>query len=141
MTIPESIMLADVSLILQILALIILVYSILKFKRSNRKKEDIDTHGKIASIAFALVLITVVYMAYSAYNLFQLWISVGVSLTTPIVMLVSLHGLLGVITLIFAALFVANRWKWKKVGYMRSIAATWTITFLGGIIIYSYMYL
>lgn len=47
MTIPESIMLADVSLILQILALIILVYSILKFKRSNRKKKILTLMEKL----------------------------------------------------------------------------------------------
>ena len=54
MTILESVMLADISLSLQIMALIVLTYSIFRFKRSSRNKSDIDTHGKIASIAFIL---------------------------------------------------------------------------------------
>lgn len=118
-------MLSDLSLLIQILAFFFLAYAV------YRRKESILSHGKIAAIAFYLLLPSVLYMLYSKsrglilphYNL-----------------LLSLHMLLGTLTIIIGILFVTNQWKWKVKKYMDLEILMWTGTFFMGIIIYTLLF-
>ena len=97
---PDSrpFMLSDLSLIIQTLAFLLISYAV------YRKRESIVSHGKIAGVTFYLSLPAVFYMLYSR--------SRGITLPhySP---LLSLHMLLGILTIFTGILFVANRWKWK----------------------------
>jgi len=118
-------MLSDLSLLIQILSFSFLVYAVYKRKKSTLR------HGKIAEIAFYLLLPTVLYMLYSKAR----------GLTLPNYnLLLSLHMLLGILTIIIGVLFVTNQWKWKVKKYMDLEILVWTGTFLIGIIIYMFIF-
>lgn len=118
-------MLSDLSLLIQILAFSFLVYAV------YRRRESIASHGKIAAIAFYLALPAVFYMLYSRIR----------GLTLPYYnSLLSLHMLLGIMTIITGILFVTNRWKWKVKKYMDLEIFLWTGTFLLGLTIYMLLF-
>ncbi len=113
--------LSDLSLMMQIFAFAVLLYAIYS------KTKSIARHGKIAGVAFYLVLTSVFYMLYSK----------GRGFTLPYYnSLLSLHMLLGTLTIFFGILFVTNRWKWKVKKYMDLEILLWTGTFLLGITVY-----
>lgn len=114
-------MLSDLSLLIQILAFSFLLYAI------YRRKESLASHGKIASIAFYLALPAVLYMLYNK--------SRGLALPNYNSLL-SLHMLLGILTILTGTLFVTNQWKWKVKRNMDLEILLWTGTFLLGIVIY-----
>jgi uncharacterized membrane protein YozB (DUF420 family) len=124
---PDSrpFMLSDLSLIIQTLAFLLISYAV------YRKRESIVSHGKIAGVAFYLSLPAVFYMLYSR--------SRGLTLPhySP---LLSLHMLLGVLTIFTGILFVANRWKWKVKKYMDLEIILWTGTFLLGVTVYMLLF-
>jgi hypothetical protein len=114
-------MLSDLSLLIQILAFSFLLYAI------YRRKESLVSHGKIASIAFYLVLPAVLYMLYNKSR----------GLTLPNYnLLLSLHMLFGTLTILTGTLFVTNQWKWKVKKNMDLEIFLWTGTFLLGVTIY-----
>ncbi len=84
-------------------------------------------HGKIATVAFIVALPSVFYMLYSA--------SLGVFLPAY-GWLLTLHRLLGFLTLILGIIFVTNQWKWKGKKYMDIGILFWTGALLLGIIVY-----
>ena len=113
--------LSDISLLIQILAFFFLLYAI------YRRRESIASHGKISSIAFYLALPAVFYMMYNKSR----------GLTLPNYnSLLSLHMLLGILTILTGTLFVTNQWKWKVKRNMDLEIFLWTVTFLLGITIY-----
>lgn len=113
--------LSDLSLLIQVLAFSFLLYAI------YRKKESLASHGKVASIAFYLALPAVLYMLYNKSR----------GLTLPNYnSLLSLHMLLGILTILTGTLFVTNQWKWKVKRNMDLEVLLWTGTFLLGIVIY-----
>ena len=113
--------LSDISLLIQILVFSFLLYAI------YRRKESLTYHGKIASIAFYLALPAVFYMLYNKSR----------GLTLPNYnLLLSLHMLLGILTILTGTLFVTNQWKWKVKINMDLEIFLWTVTFLLGITIY-----
>lgn len=114
-------MLSDLSLLIQILAFSVLVYAV------YRRRESIVSHGKTATIAFYLALPAVFYMLYNRAR----------GLTLPYYnWVLSLHMLLGIITIITGILFVTNQWKWKVKKNMDLEILLWTGTFLLGITVY-----
>ncbi|NPE31611.1 hypothetical protein HNV12_27385 [Methanococcoides sp. SA1] len=113
--------LADLSLTLQVIAFVMLLYAI------NLKKVGLKEHGRAASLAVYVMFPTVLYMFYS--------ISLGFRLPEYGIIL-DLHRLLGAIVLIFIILFVANRWRFKKKVHMDIVAVCWTLTLLMGIGVY-----
>jgi uncharacterized membrane protein YozB (DUF420 family) len=118
-------MLSDLSLLIQMLSLSVIVYAV------YRRRESIVSHGKIATIAFYLVSPAVLYMLYSRAR----------GLTLPYYnSLLSLHMLLGTMTIIIGILFVTNQWKWKVKKYMDLEILLWTGTFLLGIIVYMLLF-
>lgn len=121
----RSFMLSDLSLIIQTLAFLLLLYAV------YRKRESIVSHGKVARFAFYLTLPAVFYMLYNRVR----------GLTLPNYnSLLSLHMLLGVLTIFTGILFVTNRWKWKVKKYMDLEILLWTGTFLLGITIYMLLF-
>jgi uncharacterized membrane protein YozB (DUF420 family) len=124
---PDSrpFMLSDLSLIIQTLAFLLISYAI------YRKRESIVSHGKISGVAFYLSLPAVFYMLYS--------MSRGITLPhySP---LLSLHMLLGILTIFMGIFFVANRWKWKVKKYMDLEIILWTGTFLLGVTVYMLLF-
>jgi hypothetical protein len=114
-------MLSDLSLLIQILALSCILYAV------YRRRENIVSHGKIASIAFYLALPAVFYMLYNRAR----------GLTLPYFnSILSLHMLFGILTIAIGTLFVTNQWKWKVKKYMLLEILLWTGTFLLGITVY-----
>jgi uncharacterized membrane protein YozB (DUF420 family) len=113
--------LSDLSLIIQTIAFVFLLYAI------YIKRKSIVKHGKIARAAFFLALPAVFYMLYSMSRGF----------TLPYYnSLLGMHMLLGILTLFTGILFVTNQWKWKVKRYMDLEILLWTGTFLLGIAVY-----
>lgn len=113
--------LSDLSLLMQSLIFILLLYSI------YRKKGSIAKHGKIAGVAFYLALPSILYMIYSRSKGFTLLYYDS---------LLSLHMLLGTLAIIIGILFVTNQWKWKGKKYMDLGIILWAGTFLLGFTVY-----
>lgn len=113
--------LSDLSLLMQSLIFILLLYSI------YRKKGSIAKHGKIAGVAFYLALPSILYMMYSRSKGFTLLYYDS---------LLSLHMLLGTLAIIIGILFVTNQWKWKGKKYMDLGIILWAGTFLLGLTVY-----
>lgn len=113
--------LSDLSLLIQISAFFVLMYAV------YRRRKSIASHGKIASIAFYLALPAVFYMLYNRAR----------GLTLPYYnWVLSLHMILGIVTIITGTLFVTNQWKWKVKKNMDLEILMWTGTFLLGITVY-----
>lgn len=118
-------MLSDLSLLIQVSAFFVLSYAV------YRRRKSIARHGKIASIAFYLALPAVFYMLYNRAR----------GLTLPYYnWVLSLHMLLGIMTIFTGILFVTNQWKWKIKKYMDLEILLWTGTFLLGIIVYMILF-
>lgn len=118
-------MLSDLSLLIQVSAFFVLSYAV------YRRRKSITRHGKIASIAFYLALPAVFYMLYNRAR----------GLTLPYYnWVLSLHMLLGIMTIFTGILFVTNQWKWKIKKYMDLEILLWTGTFLLGIIVYMILF-
>jgi|APIni6443716594_1056825.scaffolds.fasta_scaffold398317_1 uncharacterized membrane protein YozB (DUF420 family) len=113
--------LSDLSLLMQSLIFILLLYSI------YRKKGSVAKHGKIAGVAFYLALPSILYMMYSRSKGFTLLYYDS---------LLSLHMLLGTLAIIIGILFVTNQWKWKGKKYMDLGIILWAGTFLLGFTVY-----
>ncbi|WP_135611728.1 hypothetical protein [Methanococcoides sp. AM1] len=113
--------LSNLSLFLQVIAFLMLVYAI------KLKTEGIDQHARGASLAVFTIIPTILFMFYSISQGFQL-ASYGIVLL--------LHRLLGSIVLIFIILFVTNRWRFKKKVHMDIATGLWMVTLIMGIIVY-----
>jgi len=113
--------LSTLSLILQVIAFVIILYAITK------KNEVIEEHRQVASLALYIILPTLLLMFYSASRGFELH-SYGAVL--------ALHKLLGTIVILFAILFVTNRWRFKKKIHMDIEIACWTATLVLGVVVY-----
>lgn len=113
--------LSDLSLLMQSLIFILLLYSI------YRKKGSIAKHGKIAGVAFYLALPSILYMMYSRSKGFTLLYYDS---------LLSMHMLLGTLAIIIGIFFVTNQWKWKGKKYMDLGIILWAGTFLLGFTVY-----
>jgi len=118
-------MLSDISLIIQTLAFLLLLYAV------YRRRESIINHGKIARFAFYLILPSVFYMLYNRSRGFILPYYNS---------LLSLHMLLGILTIFTGILFVTNQWKFKVKKYMDLQILLWTGTFLLGITVYMLLF-
>lgn len=114
--------LSDLSLTLQIVAFLMILYSI------KLKKEGLEEHGRAASLAAYVMIPSILFMFYS--------ISLGLSLPDYEIV-IGLHRLLGAITLVFIGLFVTNQWKFKKKVHMDIAIISWVVTFGLGLGVYA----
>lgn len=82
-------------------------------------------------MAFILILPSVLYMFYSA----------GRGLTLPYWgWLLTVHRLLGSLTLVFGLLFVTNRWQWKRKKYMDAGFICWLGALGLGAVVYMILF-
>ncbi|MBN2489100.1 MAG: hypothetical protein JXA98_08735 [Methanosarcinaceae archaeon] len=112
---------SDLSLLDQTIAFLVLMYALF------RKRTSISMHGKIAGIAFLLAVPSIIYMLYSG--------SKGLVLNYYGFIL-TLHRLLGILTILSAIMFVGNQWKWKKKIHMDIGLLCWALAFILGITVY-----
>ncbi|WP_440951892.1 hypothetical protein [Methanococcoides sp. FTZ1] len=113
--------LSNLSLFLQVVAFLMLLYAI------KLKTESMEKHARGASLAVFTIAPTLLFMLYSVAQGFQL-ASYG------FVLLV--HRLLGFIVIVFIILFVTNRWRFKKKVHMDIAAGLWALTLALGIFVY-----
>ncbi|MGM0771821.1 MAG: hypothetical protein ACQESU_09495 [Halobacteriota archaeon] len=113
--------LSNLSLFLQVLAFLMLLYSI------KMKAQSMDQHARGASLAVYTIVPTIMFMFYS--------ISLGFQLPAYGIVLI-LHRLLGSVLLIFIILFVTNRWRFKKKVHMDIAVSLWILTLVFGIAVY-----
>lgn len=122
---PDSrpFMLSDLSLLIQIIVFILLLYAFYV------TRESLVKHGKIAGTAFYLSLPSILFMVYSRIRARGLELPDYHSIF-------GIHIILGILSILLAIIFVANWWKWKKKRYMDLGILLWTVSFLLGISIY-----
>jgi hypothetical protein len=126
---PDSrpFMLSDLSLLIQIIVFALLLYAF------YITRESLVKHGKIAGIAFYIALTSIFYMIYSRIRARGLELPDYHSIF-------GIHIIFGVLSILLAIIFVANRWEWKRKRYMDLEILLWTSTFLLGIEIYMRIY-
>ena len=124
---------ADLTLILQTIAFIILIIGVLYVK-----KKKFSNHYKIADIAVFLGILSFLWMGFSFINNFKSIIYNITALTSLVVMIHILAGLLALITGIF---FVFNRFIRKVRNTMRITFLLWMATLLLGILLYALFYI
>ncbi len=126
---PDSrpFMLSDLSLLIQIIVFVLLLYAF------YITRESIVKHGKIAGIAFYIALPSIFYMVYSRIRARGLELPDYHSIF-------GIHIIFGILSILLALIFVTNRWKWKRKRYMDLEILMWTVTFLLGITIYTQIY-
>jgi uncharacterized membrane protein YozB (DUF420 family) len=122
---PDSrpLMLSDLSLLIQIIVFILILYAY------YITRESLVKHGKIAEIAFYVALPSIFYMIYSRIR------AKGLELP-DYHSIFGIHIMFGILSILLVIIFVANRWKWKRKRYMDLGILLWTVTFLLGIAIY-----
>ena len=113
--------LSNLSLFLQVVAFLMLLYAI------KLKAESMEKHARGAALAVFTIIPTILFMFYSIGQGFQL-ASYGFVLL--------LHRLLGSILIIFIILFVTNRWRFKKKVHMDIATGLWALTLALGIFVY-----
>jgi hypothetical protein len=120
----RPIILSDVSFIVQIIAFMLLLYSITKVKI------DLVNHGVIARLSFSVAIISIIYMIYSSIRGFS------TSLPSDIQSIMFIHKLLGFAAIVFGILFVFNQWKWKVKKYMVTSFLAWFGAMVLGIFVF-----
>ncbi len=124
---------ADLTLILQIVAFIMLIIGVLYVK-----KKKFSNHYKMADIAVFFAMLTFLWMSFSFINNFKSLIYNIKALTSLVVTIHVFAGLLALITGIF---FVFNRFIKKVRNSMRITFLSWTAALLLGILLYALFYI
>lgn len=113
--------LSNLSIFLQVVAFMMLLYAI------KLKKESMEMHSRGAALAVFTILPSILFMFYSISHGFKL---------PSYVFVLPLHVFLGSIVIIFIILFVTNRWRFKKKIYMDIATGLWMLTLALGIFVY-----
>ena len=113
--------LANLSISLQVVAFMMLLYAI------KLKKESMEMHSRGGALAVFTILPSILFMFYSISHGFKL---------QSYVFVLPLHVFLGSIVIIFIILFVTNRWRFKKKIHMDIATGLWMLTLALGIFVY-----
>ena len=124
---------ADLTLILQIAAFIILVIGVL-----HVKKKKFSNHYKMADIAVFLAILTFLWMSFSLINNFK---AIIFNITAPTSLVVLIHFTLGLLALLSGLFFVFDRFIKKIRNSMRIVFLLWGAALLLGILLYTMFYL
>ncbi len=124
---------ADLTLILQTIAFIILIIGVLYVK-----KKKFSNHYKIADIVVFLCILSFLWMGFSFINNFK---SIIYNITALISLVVMIHILAGLLALITGIFFVFNRFIRKVRNTMRITFLLWMATLLLGILLYALFYI
>jgi len=122
----RPITLSDVSLIVQVLVFVLLIYSI------TRVKTDLSKHGKIATFSYLGAFISISYMVYS---------SIHGTIPSYLQSTMLVHKILGFVAVILGILFVSNQWKWKVKKNMKAAFLVWMGALVLGIFVFLELYI
>ncbi len=123
---------ADLTLILQIAAFMVLLFGVM-----NAKKKKFLKHFKTADIAVISGILAILWMGSSLLNNSRALIS---SLTSPITILTLFHAAIGSLALLGGMAFVSNRFIKKTQVPMRIIFLFWSLALFLGITLYIMYY-
>lgn len=123
---------ADITLIVQTAAFVILVFGVM-----NAKKKQFPEHFKTANIAVISCILAFFWMGLSFLNNYVAFIS---RLTSPITMLAFFHALIGSLALTGGIAFVTGRFFNKTLAHMRMIFLFWALALFLGITVYIMYY-
>ncbi len=124
---------ADVTLIVQIIAFILLFSGVIYAKRKNYPK-----HFKMAYIVVFMALLAFLWMSFSLINNLQALIS---NLTSSRSMFAVIHVVVGLAALLAGVSFAFNRFIRKIRNNMRITFLLWVFALLLGIALYTMYYL
>jgi hypothetical protein len=125
--------LANLTLMVQIAAFMILLFGIM-----HAKKKDFLKHFKTADIAVVFGILAFLWMSYSFLNNFRAIIS---KITSQDSLLLIVHIVAGLMGLMGGIAFVLNKYIRKTLIPMRIIFLAWTIALLLGIAVYATYYM
>lgn len=125
-------LLANLTLLLQIAAFVLLLSGVM-----HAKKKKFLKHFKTADIAVISGILAFLWMGLSLLNNSHALIS---SLTSPITILTLFHAAIGSLTLLGGMAFVSNRFIKKTQAPMRIIFLFWSLALLLGITLYIMYY-
>ncbi len=124
--------LADLTLIIQIVAFIILIFGVM-----HAKKKKFSKHFKTADIAVISGILAFLWMGSSLLNNSRALI---VQPKSPITILALFHTAIGSLALLSGIAFVSNRFIKKTRSPMRLIFLLWALALLLGITLYIMLY-
>jgi len=124
--------LANLTLIVQSAAFMILLFGVM-----NAKKKNFSKHFKAADIGVFSCILAFLWMGLSFLNNYGAIISRP---TSPIIMLTLLHAAIGSMALIGGIAFVSNRFIKKTMVPMRIIFLFWALALFLGITLYIMYY-
>jgi len=124
---------ANLTLIVQIAAFIILLFGVL-----HAKKKEFSKHFKAADIAVILGIMAFLWMSSRFVNNFR---PIILNLTSPVSLLAIAHVVAGLLALSGGIAFVLNRFIKKTLIPMRMVFLAWTIALLLGIALYAIYHL
>jgi uncharacterized membrane protein YozB (DUF420 family) len=123
---------ADLTLIVQTAAFIILLFGVI-----HAKKKKFPNHFITADIAVIFCVMAFLWMGSSLLNNYGALIS---RLTSPVTMLALFHAAIGSLALIGGLAFVSNRFIKKTQVPMRIIFLFWALALFLGITLYIMYY-
>lgn len=126
------VLLADITLIVQIAAFVILLFGIM-----HVKKKDFSKHFKTADIAVILGITAFLWMGYSFLNNSRAFISNPAS---PITLLTLFHSVVGSMAILGGSAFVSSRLIKKTLVPMRLVFLVWMLALLLGTAMYITVY-
>ena len=124
--------LANLTLILQTAAFMILLFGVM-----HAKKKKFSKHFKAADIAVISGILAFLWMGLSLLNNYGAIIS---HLTSPITILALFHAAIGSMALFGGIAFVSNKFIKKTMAPMRIIFLFWALALFLGIILYIMYY-
>ncbi len=129
----QAVFLADLTLIVQIAAFVILLSGVIYVKKKN-----LQNHFKMADIAVFFGLLAFLWMGFSLVKNFKTLI---LNITASSSLFTIIHVAIGLIALITGVLFVSNRYI-KKIRFnMRIAFLLWAMALFFGIVLYTMYYL
>ncbi|TRZ86880.1 MAG: hypothetical protein D4R88_10160 [Methanosarcinales archaeon] len=124
--------LANVTLMVQIAAFIILIFGVL-----HAKKKDFLKHFKTADIAVVFGILAFLWMSYRFVINFR---AIILNITSQDSLLLIVHVVAGILGLSGGIAFVLNKFIKKTLISMRMVFLAWTIALLLGIVLYAIYY-
>ncbi len=128
----QAVFLADLTLIVQIAAFVILSSSVIYVKKKN-----FQNHFKMADIAVFCGLLAFLWMGFSLVKNFKTLI---LNITASSSLFTIIHVVIGLIALLIGVFFTSNRYVKKIRSNMRMTFLLWALALFFGIVLYTMYY-
>ncbi len=125
-------LMADLAIIVQTIAFIILVSGVVYIKKKNYQR-----HVQLADVAVFLGVLSFLWMGFSLISNFQILIS-NISASENLITII--HAITGLIVLITGISFATNRYIKKIRNNMRMVFLLWAFALFLGFILYIMYY-